>query len=90
MEPATKAEKERIFDACFYRLCRFAGVSQLTSAAGLKAGYAPNNPGDVRAVADALEYGRMAAGLYDSWAAFEASILWTAIRDLPRSPRLTQ
>lgn len=32
----------------------------------------------------------MASGLYRSWTAFEASILWTAIRDLPPSPRLIQ
>jgi hypothetical protein len=82
-------EQARIFEACVYRLCEVFGIIQLTRA-GREANYRSNNPDDDYAIFNAFEYGRMAAGLYRSWAAFEASILWTAIRDLPYSPRFLE
>jgi hypothetical protein len=89
VDVATGPEQARIFEACVHRLCEIAGVIRLTPA-GRKAGYRGSDPDDIHTVQTAFEYGRMAAGLYRSWAAFEASILWTAIRDLPCSPRFLQ
>jgi hypothetical protein len=86
---AIAVDKARIFRACVDRLCESAGVIQLTSA-GKKVGYRGSHPDDARAVHAAVEYGHMAAGLFSSFAVFEASSVWMAIRDLPCSPRFLQ